>query len=847
MTPVPEQDELFPCPQSDDGAKVVIVNDRCQLRSSEGRRLAVVCGTVITQYAVGDRMSEALTMVNLVEQGYAEQVAVARAFRCTTRTVRRYQKRFEEAGLAALGRGGGYPRGRARLRASRSRALLRLKAEGYSNHAIAQRQGVSEKAIRKRLRRLGWRASEPTQTPLPLEPAPAEATETAPLDVGGSADPMLSAPQTTASRQERPEPAEVLAPEQAGADPNLSAPQTTASRQERPERAEVPTPEQASADPNLSASAVGAQPAQAPSIPAASPRSEDQDSLPLSFDTDPADRRLDRLFAYLGVLDDAAPMFRAGSRVPGAGVLLALPALIESGIIEVAREVYGSIGPAFYGLRTTIVALLLMALLRIKRPEGLKERPPDDFGRVLGLDRAPEIKTVRRKLARLAALGRATEFGRALAQRRVALRGKALGFLYVDGHVRAYHGKHPIPKAHVARMRISMPATTDYWVGDAAGDPLFVVTAEANAGLVEMLPKILDEVRSLVSERRITVVFDRGGWSPQLFQQILAAGFDILTYRKGPLRRIPKRLFQTYQSGSDDRPASYILADQTIRLRLPRHKQLTLRQVTRLADDGRHQTPIITSRRDLSAVEVATRMFDRWRQENFFKYLREEYAIDALVEYDVEPDDPLREVPNPARRDIDNQLQEARAVLAGLQAQYGLAALANPEQVRPTMRGFKIAHGKIGRALRLALKRVATIEARRAKIPTHVPVQHVVPEVVKLAPERQHLTNLIKMVAYQAESDLVRLVAPHYRRVEDEGRTLVQNALASSGDIELGDNELCVRLTPLSSPHRTAAVAALCEQLNVCSAVFPGTHLRLRFSVGSPPQHPGGPDNSGGV
>jgi prepilin-type processing-associated H-X9-DG protein len=190
-----------------------------------------------------------------------------------------------------------------------------------------------------------------------------------------------------------------------------------------------------------------------------------EEPLAFSFDTDPADRRVDRLFAHLGLLDDAAPLFRAGSRVPGAGVLLALPALIESGVIEVAREVYGSLAPAFYGLRTTIVALVLMALLRIKRPEGLKEHPPDDLGRVLGLDRAPEVKTLRRKLRRLAALGRTTEFGRALARRRVASRGQALGFLYVDGHVRAYHGQHPIPKAHVARMRISMPATTDYWVG----------------------------------------------------------------------------------------------------------------------------------------------------------------------------------------------------------------------------------------------------------------------------------------------------------------------------------------------------------------------------------------------
>jgi hypothetical protein len=154
----------------------------------------------------------------------------------------------------------------------------------------------------------------------------------------------------------------------------------------------------------------------------------------------------------------------------------------------VRAKIYGSLGPAFYGLRTSLLTLLLMALWRIKRPEGLKEYSPQDLGRVLGLDRAPEVKTLRRKLARLAAAGRAAQFGQALAQQRVALRGAALGFLYTDGHVRVYHGHHTLPKAHVARMRISLPATSDYWVNDSAGDPLFVVTAEANAGLVKMLP-----------------------------------------------------------------------------------------------------------------------------------------------------------------------------------------------------------------------------------------------------------------------------------------------------------------------------------------------------------------------
>ncbi|MEI7903174.1 MAG: putative transposase, partial [bacterium] len=115
-----------------------------------------------------------------------------------------------------------------------------------------------------------------------------------------------------------------------------------------------------------------------------------------SLDTDPKYRLLDRLLARLGKLDDADPIFTPSRRIPRAGVLLAVPALTQSGIFSVAEEVYGHIGPAFYGLRTTMMAMLLMALLRIKRPEGLKESTPVDLGRVLGLDRGPEVKTLRR-------------------------------------------------------------------------------------------------------------------------------------------------------------------------------------------------------------------------------------------------------------------------------------------------------------------------------------------------------------------------------------------------------------------------------------------------------------------
>jgi transposase len=765
------QGRLFADPTPPEG--VVVVDDRCVVRTGDEHRVVIVSGVVLAQYALGDRMAEAHAMVQLVEGGWADQNDVARAFGYSARTLRRNQQRFADGGLAALGGGAGYPRGRARVAGKRLRVVRRLKEQGTSNREIARRLGVSETAVRKLVRRIGWQEKLPDQRSLALENAPADA------------NPNLSAFRSPGG--------EITC---AGA--GLEAP---GDSNDEPE----------GANPNLSA------------FPPTDP-------VPISLDTDPANRWMDRLMAVLGLLEDAAPLFRSEENVPRAGVLLAVPVLIDSGVFSIAREVYASIGPAFYGLRTTVLALLLMALLRIKRPEGLKEHSPADLGRVLGLDRAPEVKTLRRKLSRLAALGRASDLGRRLAEHRVRQRSATLGFLYVDGHVRVYHGKHVLPKAYVMQRRLAMPATSDYWVNDAAGDPLFVLTAEANAGLTKMLPKVLAEVRRLIGpERRVTVVFDRGGFSAKLFRQMIDDGFDLLTYRKGRVRRVPKKRFAAVTATLDGREVRYTLADQTVRLL---QGKLSLRQVTRLCEDGHHQTPILTSRRDLPAIEVAYRMFERWRQENFFKYLRSEYALDALVDYNVVADNPLRDVPNPASKAVDAELRAARARLTELKAEYGSRAFTNPEKQRATVRGFKTAQSDLARAIRLVEQRIDKLEAKRDRLPKRVAVGDVVRgAVVKLAPERQHLTSLLKMVAYQAESDLVSLIAPHYKRATDEGRTLVQSVLNSAGRIDVTTTELHVTLAPLSSPHRTRALAALCEALNRNPVLFPGSRLRLRFDV----------------
>jgi transposase len=761
-----QQALALPLPAS---SNTVVINARCSLRIEADQRVIVVAGLPVHHYRAEDSVAEAYAMVFLVQSGFAQQMEVARAFARSVRSVRRYQRRYAQGGMAALSREEGWRRGRRRICGTRLRSIDVLKSQGISNRAIAHRLGVTENAIRKLVG-----ASPTAHAQLAL----------AGLTSAAAAEPSATGvPSATA----------------AGDDVDRATPSADDRAGER-------------------------DPITAPGY--------DGEPVPMSLDHDASDRTFDRQLAYLGLLDDAAPLFREGSSVPAVGVLLALPCLIESGLLRISRKLYGEIGPAFYGLRTTLLTLLFMALLRIKRPEHLKERDPAAFGRVLGLDRAPEVKTLRRRLTRLAAHHCAEQLGAELARLRVSERGHLIGFLYIDGHVRAYHGQRTIAsRAYVARRHLAMPANTDYWINDRSGDPLFVMTAEVNAALSKALPRLLREVRDVVGERRVTIVFDRGGWSPKLFNTIIKDGFDLLTYRAGRCRHVHERRFIRRRAELDGRWVDYLLHDQPVRFL---KGKLRLRQVTRLCDNG-HQTQVITSRLDLSDIEVAYRMFDRWRQENFFKYMREEFLLDALVDYQIEPEDPTRTIPNPERRALDKEMKAARADLAKLEREYGAAAAT--EQHRPTMRGFKIAHGKLGKQLRAARDRVAQLFAQRQNLPKRVEVRDLNERtVVKLATERKHLTDIIKMVAYQAESDLLALLRPHYARADQEGRTLLHELFAVTGDIRVSDSELHITLAPLSSPHRTQAAKALCEMLDQTATIFPGSRLRMRFAVRQPPR-----------
>jgi transposase-like protein len=541
-------------------------------------------------------------------------------------------------------------------------------------------------------------------------------------------------------------------------------------------------------------------------------------------------RHGERALARMGALVAAPPRFVAAEAVRYGGALLALPALLALGLVEAGEQTYGALKQGFYGLRATLLIVAFMALLRIRTPEQLQGHPPGELGVLLGLDRAPEVKTLRRKLWELAARRQATQFSQRLAERWVREDADAVGLLYIDGHVRPYHGTaHTLPDAWVSRRRLCMPATTDLWVNQQDAQPLFVVTAPANDDLLAMLRRaILPEVRRLVGERRVTIVFDREGWSPKFFREVAAQGFDVLTYRKGTYAPWRATGFRAVTGVVDGRPVSYALAERRTTV-LPGFR---MREVRRLCASG-HQTAILTTRTDLPVEVVAHRMFERWTQENFFRYMRQHFALDALVTYAVEPADPDRTVPNPARKALAKALATTRAALDEVAQAYGQQARTNPEARRPTMRGFKIAHAALNHQCSALEAEARALRRRMAALPKRVPIRAVLDEaeIVRLAPEAKHLTDTLKMVAYRAETALVRCLTSHYAKTEDDGRALIREMLLTSADILPDADRLVVRLHSLANPRSNAALTHLCETLNSLTVRYPGTDLTLVYQA----------------
>ena len=225
-------------------------------------------------------------------------------------------------------------------------------------------------------------------------------------------------------------------------------------------------------------------------------------------------------------------------------------------------------------------------------------------------------------------------------------------------------------------------------------------------------------------------------------------------------------------------------------------------------------------------------MTSRWPEENYFRYARTHFALDALDSYAAAPDNPDRLVPNPAKKAATAQVRHAKVLAAAAQAQRdaSLAALHNPAPDQPVTITTQVINA-LDAPAEAAWQELHTAQDAAATVPAHIRLGEIAPDMVRLETEIKQITHAIRMAAYNAETTLARAPDGRYARAGNQAYALIREALTVSGDIIPGPRELLIRLDPLTAPRRTQALAILCSQLSQTHAHYPGTGLTLRYQV----------------
>lgn len=555
-------------------------------------------------------------------------------------------------------------------------------------------------------------------------------------------------------------------------------------------------------------------------------------------------REMDRVAAMVGLIDGAPIEFQLVQDVPNAGVLFALPALLHNGLLTHCRTLF-SLPSGFYPIESIFLLLALMALARIPSLEGLRYVPPGEWGKILGLDRIPEVRTLREKVSQLCEeKGRAQRWSSQLSREWMEAEPQSAGVFYADGHVRLYHGSlTKLPRRYVARERLCLRATTDYWINSMDGQPFFVVTRPVDPGLIavlreEIIPRLKTDVPGQPSEAalaadpllsRFTIVFDREGYSPDFVADMKKERIATLSYHKFPGKNWPEHEFSALE-------VTLVHGEKTILHLAERGTKLSnglwVREIRERSASG-HQTAIICTDYQKEFAKIAPAMFARWCQENFFKYMRANFGLDRLAEYGTTPLPDTTRLVNPAWRELDSQCRRETGLLNRQRlrfAQLQLPAELEPKKVETVI----LQQAQLQQAIAERETQIAGLKAQRKEKPKHIEIKDL-PEADRfsqLRPDKKHFLDTIKLIAYRAETAMTHIARDCMTRIDD-ARSLLRQLYKAEADLipDHKNQTLTVRLHPLTAQVHDTAIAHLCEELNATETVYPGTELRLIYQL----------------
>jgi hypothetical protein len=511
------------------------------------------------------------------------------------------------------------------------------------------------------------------------------------------------------------------------------------------------------------------------------------------------------------------------SRYAGAMLAHAYLDRIGAGEILAAALPPGPARPRYDDL-ALLTATSLAFALGASSAEGTKHLIPAQAGILAGIGRLPDPRTLRPRLAAIAGHCDPLAVQRQLAAAMLAADAPGLHVYYVDDHFVPYEGAKPVPKGWNTKRRHAQPGRADTVVSDYHGRAVCFATGDPS-GLAAALPGALAQLRQVAGEQAsILLGFDRGGSYPVAFRAIRAQHADWVTWRRSPLAPVAAAPRRRWAARGDGKPAEVLhLADETVTIK----DYGQARQIT-LFEDGAPVLQVLTSDTTVPAAALLAWLRLRWRIENLFKYLEDNYGIHWLCDYHASLEDDDHLIANPARKAARGRLREAEAALAT--AERELAALLTSTELPAAAKNKAIPAAE--KKITKAGDSVAAAKAALKPIPARLPASQVTPGAQKavLATRSRSLQMVLRLLAASAEHWLGNRLND-YLRDSNEYRAITRNLLHLGGTITRTARVITVTLDPPAAPRIARALALLLDEINASPPRMPGDPRPISYRL----------------
>lgn len=547
-----------------------------------------------------------------------------------------------------------------------------------------------------------------------------------------------------------------------------------------------------------------------------------------------------------------------------AGILLALPSLLANGLLT--NTGYFEKESAYYSLESIFLSLSFLSLLRIKTLAQSVNVSCGELGRVIGLDRIPEVKTLRKRIAYFSNTGKVKQWAIDLSRLWLSSNEELSGILYIDGHVNIYYGEQTkMPKRFVSRMRLCMSGSTDYYINDRLGQPFFVVSKEINGSMIETIKKeIIPQLKSDIPNQadvkeleanpmlsKFMIVTDRECYSPEFIADLWDERISMTTYKKNVKDQWDDAEFYEYEELDENgNIVKVCLAERGTLLEYnkkeieinaetkketlkSKSKQLWVREVRKKSESG-HQTAIITTNYMLKTVLIGLYMFARWSQENFFKYMIENFGLDTLVSYLKEKIDDTAMLVNPQYRNLEAQQRKLVSKLNVIKSKFASLILENTTIDDKKMDYYIKKKTDLMEQIQHLEKEISEIKELKKTVSKKI-IYAQLPESEKFTNainERKHFLDTIKMIAYRSETAMANIIKTKMSN-PDHARVLLKQIYTSDANLkpDYQTKQLVVELHRFNTRHEDKIVEFLCEELNKTETVFSGTDLTLFYKL----------------